>query len=553
MQIDWTQTLLGSDGRSAGDAAEGEEIALPIVLAGRMAGMLGAILLLVSSIALAPWAFPAGNGLSGLTAVSSVLVLQVIGFASFRQHRREALPLLGAISFVLLLIMIGAGVPNLAILAAFCTLSAETLAIWLLVCRSAARRAGWVLVIGLCAATIGLFFAMPQIAGSALMVAIAIPSIAMLPMVLHEASRMPRQTLKAEAVPGFLDLILSTLPGPVLIVDSVGLVDPVRRSTSFADALQAATQDMPSLTDALLVVDRPIVLKALSRAILDHISTDDLAVRLLDRKQQCAAQGYLPFRLSIRPIPGLKGRALVLVAPEPVAHGQVAAPAHIDQALVHRAMHDAVSPFNASLGYLELIADPKVAPRDLASMRHYATEARTAMVEAHRNTAMMARWLKLLTGATALAPERVDIAKIADDAARMLTIAAETKTPVAIEAPEDGVMVNLPSEAARFALGVLLRTLVRMPAASAGIRLSIRASGPDVVMVARLVSGERAETGGEDVFQLALEQASMRLLPARYSDGPGERRLVLTGVGTVRPLREPLSDTLKHFGERLAS
>ena len=556
MQIDWTQTLLGSDAEMTADEAglrDGSLRAQSIILAGRMAGMLGAVLLLATTVALTPVALFGGKGLEALTAMAGVLVLQVVGFASVRRYQREALPLLAAGGFVQLLLMIGLGAPLPGVCAAFLVIGGEFAALWLLACRAQPRMAGYALILGLCAAATGLFILFPQVASAALLGAMAIPAMAMLPLVMAEAARKPSSPVQPEVIPGLIDIVLSALPGQVLVVDTVGTVEPLQTPSRFAQTLRAASRPMTSLTEALLVVDRPLVLQALSRAIHDRVASDAVPVRLMDQSQDCLSPAYLPHRMAIRPLPGLEGRALVLITPDAGQAEPAPLSAKVDQALIQRAMHDAISPFNAGLGYLELMSDPKLAPRDLASFRHYATEARGAMVEAHRNTALMGRWLKLVTGAAVPMPERLDLTKLAGDAVRMLSSADEQSAPVHVDAPEGGVMVDMPADAARFALGTLLRSLVRLPQAKGGIRLSIRASGTDVLLVARLTSGERVEQAGEDVFQLALEQAAMRLLPARFSDGPGERRLVLTGIGVAPLLRRMPQAVSEGFGEKWAS
>jgi hypothetical protein len=200
-------------------------------------------------------------------------------------------------------------------------------------------------------------------------------------------------------------------------------------------------------------------------------------------------------------------------------------------------MHDAVAPFNASLGYLELIADPKLAPRDLASYRHYAGEARGAMLEAHRNTALMGRWLKLLAGPAAPVRERVEMVRLAQDALRFILAAEGGEGAVSLTGEPAEAPAELPADAARFAIGVMLRGALQ-DHPGAALEMSVATIGADVQVVLRRADGGSLAGGREDMFQMALEQAATGASRAVFTADSGQRRVNFRGVATAaKPAR----------------
>jgi hypothetical protein len=323
---------------------------------------------------------------------------------------------------------------------------------------------------------------------------------------------------------------------PLMVVDLSGQFEPVGEENDFETHLLRSPA-LGSLVDATLVVDRPQLLQALTKAIHDRVPTRGLTLRLRNLDSVQAAPLFVARQVSVLPLDEMPHHALIMVSNVPAAappmRNEEAASllARADSALVQRALHDATAPFNASLGYLELMSDPALAPRDLASMRHYAGEARSALIEAHRNTILMGRWLKLISGASSRQPERQDLVKLAVDAARLVGLADQAPVMLIWDHPPGGVPVELVPDAARFALAALLRPLAMDARAGASLRVSLRASGADLLVVARLSEAAgHAKPPGEDMFQMALDQAVARVLPARYSAGPLERRLVLTGL-----------------------
>jgi hypothetical protein len=551
MRIDWTQTLLGPEGQlGADDAAEGTRLpARTILMAGRMAGLLGAVLILVGAIAASPLMGSIGARMEEMLAVAGLLVVQVIAFAIARHIGSKGLVALGALCGLQVLLAAGLSTGPAMLVAVAALVLAEQIAIMMLLRDRRTVAAGFCLA-GVVAGAGAMLMAVSEPVAGALVAGIAIPSLAMLPLMLARGRKLAPQGAKPSSLAALLDVALSRFPGPVLIVDGVGAVQQPEQQAMFAEHLRAAALPGGSLTETLLVVDRPVLLQALSRAVHDHLPSENLVLRMRD----AAEDGhYGPKLCSIWPVVGLPGRALVLIAEQPQEnvppHANPAAQAG-DQALIQRAMHDAVSPFNAGLGYLELIADPRLAPRDLASTRHYAQEARSALIEAHRNTALMGRWLKLLTAPQPMAREQVDLGRLAQDAARIFTSAEADATPIEMDAQTGLAHAEIGADVARFAIGILLRRAVQT---SDRVRVDLTTAGTDAIIRVRPIGTTKASHQSEDLFQMALEQAAQGLAPMRFIESPGEHSLVLRGVA-VAPLKPLTSMDIRPMQRgRLAS
>jgi hypothetical protein len=535
MAIDWTKTLMGQDGHFA--SGEGREHALSVLMAGRMAGLLGAVFLIVSSIALLPWSLGGSLALDGSMILSILLIVQVIGFAALQKFRAAGWRTVAALSILEFLMVKAAGAQGYALLAAAAILAGDRLALMLV----AKARSRWLavgaLALGLTAGLGGVFSALVRPDVAALLVALAIPSLTMLPLLIAQGNRRAQSgALARRREAAIREKALMELALPLMVVDQSGQFEPIGADADFETHLLRAPVE-GSLADATLVIDRPQLLQALSKAIHDRVPTRGLSLRLRDLDPVQVAPLFIARQVSVLPLDEMPHHALVMVSEAPAAQPTIrseeagALLARADSALIQRALHDATAPFNASLGYLELMSDPALAPRDLASMRHYAGEARNALIEAHRNTNLMGRWLKLISGASSRQPERQDLVKLAHDAARLLGLADQAAVTLVWDSPAGGIPVEMAPDAARFALAVLLRPLAMDAATGASLRISLRASGADLLMVARLSEAAgHAKPPGEDMFQMALDQAAARALPARYSAGPLERRLVLTGL-----------------------
>lgn len=535
MRIDWTQTLLGQDGRLASAASRSESAesrALSIALAGRMAGLLGAVVFLALLVVLAPLKPELGWHAGDLVALSGLLVLQVVGFALLRRGPQPALAFLAPMALINVLLVVGLSTPTGAILCAGLMAGADYLGTRLLLAGNN-RNARRVFAAGLGATVAGLIFSASHGPLVLMLISMAVPMLTML--ALAPASSPLLDALE----PAPRGMVLSEAPFPdhdglVLAVDSTGTLATELETSRFAWLAAAASWPYPSVIDALLVIDRPALLQALSRAIHQGEATPKLTLRL---RQDASFGGgrFTERNLSVAPALGLPGLALVALgrdAAEVPAAPEAESQTATDPALVQRAMHDAVSPFNASLGYLELIADPKLAPRDLASYRHYAEEARAAMLEAHRNTALMGRWLKLLTGPAAPRRERVDVVRLAQDAARFVLAAEGCEGRVTVLGEAGDAPAELPADAARFAIGVLLRAALQDQPGQK-LELAVSQIGSDLRIVVARADGGSLGGGHEDMLQMALEQAAAGACRAIFRVEDGQRRITFRGVATA--------------------
>ncbi len=539
MRIDWTQTLLGQDGRLASANARNdgaESRALSIALAGRMAGLLGAVVFLALLVVLAPLKPELGWRAGDLVALSGLLVLQVVGFALLRRGPQPALTLFAPMAFLKVLLVAGLDGPWSTVLCAALVAAAEFIGTHMLLAANN-RQARRLFAAGLGAGVAGLIFAASHGPVVLMLIGMAVPMLTMLALA-------PANSPLLDALePAPLGMALTDAPfsdheGLVLAVDSTGTLATDLETGRFAWLAAAASWPYPSVIDALLVIDRPALLQALSRAIHQGEATSKLTLRL---RQDAVAGGgrFMERELSVAPAPGMPGLALVALGRDveetTVTNAEPGPRASTDPALVQRAMHDAVSPFNASLGYLELIADPKLAPRDLASYRHYAEEARAAMLEAHRNTALMGRWLKLLTGPAAPAREQVDVVRLAQDAVRFVLTAEGSEARVIVVGEPGDAPAELPADAARFAIGVLLRAALQDQPGQK-LELSVTQTGADIRIAIARADGAPLASGQEDMLQMAMEQAATGACRAIFASEDGQRRITFRGVATgTRP------------------
>lgn len=540
MRIDWTQTLLGQDGRNEAAALRSENAearAWSTALAGRMAGLLGAVVFLALVLVLAPLRPELGLRVDHLIALSGLLVFQVVAFALMRQGPRPALLLFGPVSAVQILLVAGLGSPGAALVCAILLATAEFFGLCLLF-QGRNRIALILFAAGLGAAATGLILASAHGPTVLMLIGMAVPTLTMLALA-------PTQSPLLDALePAPRSISFGKEPfrehrGLVLAVDSTGLLASELERARFGWLASAAEWPYPSVIDAVLVIDRPALLQALSCAIHLGEATPKLALRLRQDSTEGGGR-FVERELSVAPAPGLPGLALVALGQEVGALPTAPASeprASADPSLVQRAMHDAVAPFNASLGYLELIADPKLAPRDLASYRHYAEEARGAMLEAHRNTALMGRWLKLLAGPAAPMRERVEMVRLAQDALRFILAAEGGEGALGLTGEPGEAPAELPADAARFAIGVMLRGALQ-DHPGAALEMSVATIGADVQVVLRRADGGSLAGGREDMFQMALEQAATGASRAVFTADSGQRRVNFRGVATAaKPAR----------------
>lgn len=199
----------------------------------------------------------------------------------------------------------------------------------------------------------------------------------------------------------------------------------------------------------------------------------------------------------------------------------------MSEAMLARAFHDAVSPFNASLGYLEVIADPDLSPEDIVTFRSYAIDARRAVSEAHRNTVLMGRWLRLsATGEQQL--HAITPAALIEDAIRGFNLAERDDVPeITVNAPRHMGEVMVHADACRFAAQILLRSALALEDIPDRIELDAKLADDSLILGIR-IEGRAEFPKSPDAFQLLVEKvaASFTAL-AFHEDGPAQRRLVI--------------------------
>ncbi len=246
MQIDWTQTLLGQDARIASAATAGESMesrALSAALAGRMAGLLGAVLFMALMVVLAPLKPELGWRIGDLVALAGLLVLQVVAFALLRRAPEAGLTLFAPIALLQVLLVAGLAAP-LAVISAAAGLAAAELMGMRLLFRGRNRMARGVFLAGLVALAAGLFPASDHGPLVLMLIGMAVPTVVMLALapasspLLDALEPAPRST--AMVAEPFREH-----PGLVLAVDSTGTLATEIERARFGWLASAAAWPYP--------------------------------------------------------------------------------------------------------------------------------------------------------------------------------------------------------------------------------------------------------------------------------------------------------------------
>lgn len=537
MRIDWTQTLIGSSAplqepsaRHAGGMAGG------IYEASRLAGVLAASTLVGLAIITMP-SRGATAALADILGLSGLLVAHVVGFSILGRFGIK----LAAMSALLAYPFAIAGGVAAPVMIAFAllllldvALSATPAGKHRMAVVSSFAVAGFLAV-----AT--LFFAAPGWGGGMLILAALAPIGASAFLRLRKPAVEGKADADIELARLTALLNASTRGGArqTLVTDIVGVLDK-GEGNGFGDRLAAEIFPEGSIVVATLIADRVLLLNALSRAIHAGETTDSIEIRL--RREPVGAGYPVPprydaFACAVHPMPGVEGRAVVTLeaAAVPAATGAADIVAREletlggpNAALLARGLHDCNAPFNAGLGFLEMIADPRLAPRDIATYRDFAAEAHKAISEAHRNSVLLGRWLR---NAQAIREKDEAIAEITPgrlvaDAVRVLNLRDAVERGEIRLVEEAGLpLARLPLVAARFATEVLLRFAF----GHHGSVVHAAQIGHDLVVTCRL-AGSEPEDMRVDGFQQALEVAAEAFGAVRFEAGEGERRAVLTGA-----------------------
>lgn len=537
MRIDWTQTLIGSSAPPREPSAHaGGSDGAGIYEASRLAGVLAASTMIGLAIITMP-ARGATAALADILGLSGLLVAHVVGF-SILGRLGVGLAAMTALLACPFAIAGGASAPGMIALAILLLLDVALSAT-----RAGAHRLAVmasIAVAGFVAAAT-LSFATPGWGGGMLILAALAPigASAFLRLRKPVGGAKPQSEVELARLKALLNASTRGGARQTLVTDIVGALDK-GEDNGFGDRLAAEIFPEGSLVAATLIADRVLLLNALSRAIHAGGTTDNITLRL---RREPAGAGYpVPprydaFACAVHPMPGVEGRAVVTLeaaaAPVPNdAPGLAAREAEPlggpNATLLARGLHDCNAPFNAGLGFLEMIADPRLAPRDIATYRDFAAEAHKAISEAHRNSVLLGRWLR---NAQAIREKDEAIAEIAPgrlvaDAVRVLNLRDAVERGELRLVEDAGLpLARLPLVAARFATEALLRFAF----GHHGSVVRAAQVGHDLVLTCRLAAGE-SEDMRADGFQQALEAAAEAFGAVRFGTGEGERRAVFAGA-----------------------
>jgi hypothetical protein len=540
MRIDWTQTMIGASAcaeraQATRSGLAGDSAVVPFAQT-RLAGILAVCGLFGLSIVSMPWRGSATT-LPEILALSGFLLAHVAGLVGAARlgWLAGAGAMVPALAFPLF-----AGVPAQGLATLLMLIVLDIVALH----GAETRNRRQVLAAVLAAALLALAYPLFGRAGSAgtmLVLAALVP-------VLVTAFATRRRSVGDDAVAAGREIARLTAlfhasadegARALRVTDGVGRIDTETGAQPGHDALFPEG----SVVTATLIADRVHLLDALSRAIHRRERTENLLLRL--RREPVGAgyptpPRYEAMRCAVYPVPGIPDRAVVALDLAGEAGAAMPpATAMPDAALLARALHDGTAPFNAGLGYLEMIADPRLAPQDRTAWRDYAAEAHKAITEAHRNTLLLGRWMQRLrmpeapVDAVEIAP-----ARLVQEAIRGLHLReALDRGEIRLVEEEPLPMVMVPLATARFAVEVLLRFAQGEPRSE--VRLARQ--GRDLVLACRVLGEAAADTpadaGGIDAFQHLLEAAaSAGNLHFDGEESGRERRLSLTDAFPVKPV-----------------
>lgn len=507
------------------------------LVAGRLAGILAAAGALGLVFALFPLRTPAGTRADGL-ALACVLVVLGLGYAAamLKPSARRLLPLLtltalpvallwqavplAALAFAALVLIAAAVEASLLGKARRLALPLGALAVPALVALAVfSRQPGAVLA--------GLSLLVPALVAAHLAFKGTTPVVrpeadepqALLPALLHAALACESRVLAVTGLTGVIDAALTPDAEPLL--------------TRFPEG---------SLVEATLIADRVGLMQLLSQAAHGK-APGAMTLRLREGPGGAGYAGalaYAPVQLRAFALPERADRVAVVIetavpgAPASLAPRQAAAPSHLA-----RALHDSMAPFNAGMGFLELVADPRLAPRDFNTLHDFAAEAHKAMVEAHRNAVLLGQWLRLSQD-EAYANQRSEATprRLLTETLRLLNLEemerrGDLRVDPAFDAP---VSFLMPINVVRFALAGLLR----FGLGAARIDLELSEEAGDLVITLRR-SEMPDHHHAPDAMQKGVEDAAAQAGNLLFEPaGEGVRRLCLSRVAASRRTADAL-------------
>lgn len=323
----------------------------------------------------------------------------------------------------------------------------------------------------------------------------------------------------------------------LVVTDTMGKIDEAltpERGEAFAEG---------SLTEATLIADRVNLLHAMAETARGHAPREPMTLRLREGRggagYPMAAQ-FASYIVRFSAVPAHPGRVAVLMEPAQAPEvAEVTPAATANVSLLARALHDSLAPFNAGMGFLEMVADPRLAPRDFMALHDFAAEAHKAMGEAHRNAVLLGLWMRIYQD-EAHARARTEVAprRLLTEVLRLMNLEEmEKRGDLVGDGSFDGpVAYTLHINAVRFALA----TLLRFGMGAAHVDLAMAEEAGDLVFVlTRREGGDHPAT--TDAFQHALEEAAARMGDTAFEMmGPGCRRVRLRGVALSRRMAESI-------------
>lgn len=297
--------------------------------------------------------------------------------------------------------------------------------------------------------------------------------------------------------------------GFALVCDSLGRIDHALLEQRTSGAAFAGD----SLLELVLVSDRVALLQMLAEVATAGNATRKLSLRarLPHGAQGLGAQDgfYREMTLSFSPISltGVAGRQ-VLVVIEPPSGAR-------SEADINRIPHDALAPFTAALGMLELLADPTL--RDAYAGPDLVLDAREAMRGAYRHARLLADSLRLCEAQGAgLDPVEVILPGVLlkeaiglVDAGEELLVSRLVLEPGDVRAGRAGPVFRLRPLQTRLALAVLLCEGLDRPGT---LRLEWQIEGRDLRLYVRPIPGIGVDLPparlAPDPFFKAIERAS---------------------------------------------
>jgi hypothetical protein len=319
----------------------------------------------------------------------------------------------------------------------------------------------------------------------------------------------------------FLKAALHGQPATLAVVDRAGMIETATTGHGMQCAnISPLLAPGQCIADAVMVADRVPLFHAISEGIHTSRVTEGVLVRL---REVMPAEGYkqpprfFAHHVSIMPVEGLAGRVMLSLIPAP---DEDAAEKPVAVHLSARAVHDFVSPFNAGLGFLEMLADPNLTPQDGAITRQYAAKAHEAVMRGYHNAILLARGIACADhqadGTPHTPPQPVG--QVLRDAVQALARSdmAGNRLILATKGLDSYALRN--PDAVRLAIQIMLRSGLHAAPAGESLILEARQDGGEGCHI--LLSLEKKGQWNwpqPDAFDASLDAIGANLCGGRYA------------------------------------